>query len=73
MMKKLISGLVLLAMLACLVLPAAAAEPTALPMTVAEAVDGVSAYCTAAMIVLSSKFLTSHWMAIAILVGWVPV
>ena len=49
MMKKLISGLVLLAMLACLVLPAAAAEPTALPMTVAEAVDGVSAYCTAAM------------------------
>ena len=31
MMKKLISGLVLLAMLACLVLPAAAAEPTALP------------------------------------------
>ena len=37
MMKKLISGLVLLAMLACLVLPAAAAEPTALPMTVAEA------------------------------------
>lgn len=29
MMKKLISGLVLLAMLACLVLPAAAAEPTA--------------------------------------------
>ena len=39
MMKKLISGLVLLAMLACLVLPAAAAEPTALPMTVAEAVD----------------------------------
>ena len=27
MMKKLISGLVLLAMLACLVLPAAAAEP----------------------------------------------
>ena len=49
MMKKLISGLVLLAMLACLVLPAAAAEPPALPMTVAEAVDGVSAYCTAAM------------------------
>ena len=49
MMKKLISGLVLLAMLACLVLPAAAAVPTALPMTVAEAVDGVSAYCTAAM------------------------
>ena len=49
MMKKLISGRVLLAMLACLVLPAAAAEPTALPMTVAEAVDGVSAYCTAAM------------------------
>lgn len=49
MMKKLISGLVLLAMLACLVLPAAAAEPAALPMTVAEAVDGVSAYCTAAM------------------------
>ena len=31
MMKKLISGLVLLAMLACLVLPAAAAEPTAPP------------------------------------------
>ena len=50
MMKKLISGLVLLAMLACLVLPAAAAEPTALPMTVAEAVDGVSAYCIAAAI-----------------------
>ena len=49
MMKKLISGLVLLAMLACLVLPAAAAEPAALPMTVAEAVDSVSAYCAATM------------------------
>ncbi len=26
-----------------------------------------------AMIALSSKFLTSHWMAIAIWVGWLPV
>ena len=42
MMKKLISGLVLLAMLACLVLPAAAAEPTALPMTVAEAEEYIA-------------------------------
>lgn len=49
MMKKLISGWFFWPWLACLVLPAAAAEPTALPMTVAEAVDGVSAYCTAAM------------------------
>ena len=64
MMKKLISGLVLLAMLACLVLPAAAAEPTALPMTVAEAVDGVSAYCTAAMLAAGTY---SDWSILCLL------
>ena len=42
MMKKLISGLVLLAMLACLVLPAAAAEPTeATPSTSLAAMDTI--------------------------------
>ena len=66
MMKKLISGLVLLAMLACLVLPAAAAEPTALPMTVAEAVDGVSAYCTAAMQAAGTYSDWCSWPAAAI-------
>ena len=61
MMKKLISGLVLLAMLACLVLPAAAAEPTALPMTVAEAVDGVTFMALDDLIVLHSLKLSTGW------------
>lgn len=48
-MKKLISCLLIPALLLCLVTAAFAADAKALPMTVSEAVDGVSAYLSGAM------------------------